>query len=432
MNDQLVAELKSRLTALAGQYKTIIAEKNAQIQANRSQNLSGSVGQGGQNLPNDVRLVQQLLNRVGAKLVDDGAIGPKTIAAIHAYQKALFQGWSDGRIDPGGSTWQNLLAGKGAQANLNPNPTPSPGFDAAFLAALQTAYTSGKGSISQGVGQGQANAPEDVLIVKALLKFRANYAFSYDPNTLHTQTQLHQADSAFIQAIANFQQAKGLAAPDKVLSPGGTGMQILNGQRDSYNSAAPQGPLTPVDAGSYERFDFPAAGGVILTLPKGAQGSLHLLIVIGGLYYAKADWMRQQVPGDYFKSAALLFMNCKNNGGKGVATAMAAAQQVLNQKGLSIKSQSICGFSGGGPEAGANPSAYKAVGLIDPTPVAVASGNTIMYYNHNNWTTLPKLYPLFIPLANKIKAAGGVAEYKAWPHKNFPAAFFSEQKSAML
>lgn len=72
--------------------------------------VGASVGVGGSNQAADVKCVQTLLNRVAASeggpaplLAVDGWIGPKTVAAIRAFQTARF-GWDDGRVDPGGPT----------------------------------------------------------------------------------------------------------------------------------------------------------------------------------------------------------------------------------------------------------------------------------------------------------------------------------------
>ena len=75
------------------------------------QNLRGSVGRGGANLPADVKLVQELLNRHIVEsprwLAVDGICGPKTIAAITEFQTRRF-GKADGRVDPGHKTIQSL------------------------------------------------------------------------------------------------------------------------------------------------------------------------------------------------------------------------------------------------------------------------------------------------------------------------------------
>lgn len=76
---------------------------------------SGSVGQGGDNRPDDVRLIQNLLNVVPAseggpatKLAVDGLVGPKTVAAISRYQSNHL-GFSDGRVDARNKTIRHLV-----------------------------------------------------------------------------------------------------------------------------------------------------------------------------------------------------------------------------------------------------------------------------------------------------------------------------------
>jgi len=81
--------------------------------------LIQSVGQGGANQAADVRIVQHLLNDWLAKegrikLATDGIAGPKTHAAILAFQKSQAR-MPDGRVDAGGPTlralWDAHLAG---------------------------------------------------------------------------------------------------------------------------------------------------------------------------------------------------------------------------------------------------------------------------------------------------------------------------------
>lgn len=97
--------------------------------------ITGSVGQGGRNHPDDVRTIQDALNNVTPAnhrpvppLATDGKIGPKTLAAIHAYQRRKL-GWSDGRVDPDGPTIHALDDGgtspPGKPASPKPIPTPA-------------------------------------------------------------------------------------------------------------------------------------------------------------------------------------------------------------------------------------------------------------------------------------------------------------------
>lgn len=75
-----------------------------------------SVGRGGANLPADVTTIQQLINAnlpsSLSPLDVDGQCGPDTIAAIEAIQSgSLNMNPPDGRVDPGGRTFQFLIAG---------------------------------------------------------------------------------------------------------------------------------------------------------------------------------------------------------------------------------------------------------------------------------------------------------------------------------
>lgn len=75
--------------------------------------LTRSVGQGGGNIPEDVGLVQVLLNSMRGLqkrelLAVDGIAGPLTIGAIKEFQ-AQFTGGRDGRVDPNGATFRVLL-----------------------------------------------------------------------------------------------------------------------------------------------------------------------------------------------------------------------------------------------------------------------------------------------------------------------------------
>jgi len=80
----------------------------AAAQAAATRTIAASVGAGGANRPDDVRVVQALLTARG---IDpgpvDGTVGPATIAAIKAFQRR-FATWPDGRVDPGGRTLREL------------------------------------------------------------------------------------------------------------------------------------------------------------------------------------------------------------------------------------------------------------------------------------------------------------------------------------
>lgn len=87
--------------------------------------ITASVGRSGINNPGDVRIVQTLLNQqvqsLGLKpLVVDGAVGPKTISAIEAFQRRIGFALPDGKVDPGGRTFKALNAGGAGAAPAAP------------------------------------------------------------------------------------------------------------------------------------------------------------------------------------------------------------------------------------------------------------------------------------------------------------------------
>ena len=86
--------------------------------------ISASVGEGGANREDDVRLVQQLLSAAGFDTKGiDGDYGTNTRNAIIAFQKT-FMSNPDGRIDPGGRSIQRLEQA-GGQPGAAASPAPS-------------------------------------------------------------------------------------------------------------------------------------------------------------------------------------------------------------------------------------------------------------------------------------------------------------------
>jgi peptidoglycan hydrolase-like protein with peptidoglycan-binding domain len=82
--------------------------------------ISGSVGKGGKNSPEDVQAVQIALNKkVKAGLAVDGKSSAALIAAITEFQKQMGMHTPDGRVDPGRGTARALAA-------TGPLPPPPP------------------------------------------------------------------------------------------------------------------------------------------------------------------------------------------------------------------------------------------------------------------------------------------------------------------
>lgn len=88
--------------------------------------ISGSVGLNGLNRNQDVRLIQQLLNKAGVNAGQvDGMAGPKTKDAILRFQRSFLSS-PDGRVDPNGQTIRRLNALPGGNV-APPVPAPKPG-----------------------------------------------------------------------------------------------------------------------------------------------------------------------------------------------------------------------------------------------------------------------------------------------------------------
>lgn len=104
--------------------------------------LMGSVGRVATNRPNDVRLVQTLLNRQSIpggtdKLSVDGRIGPKTIQRIEAFQRHVLKfSRPDGRVDREGRTAQHLI--KNTSLTNKAKPVSSLTMSASGLTLLKS------------------------------------------------------------------------------------------------------------------------------------------------------------------------------------------------------------------------------------------------------------------------------------------------------
>jgi peptidoglycan hydrolase-like protein with peptidoglycan-binding domain len=77
--------------------------------------LTGSVGKNGANRPDDIKVIQTLLNRHAPaagfdRISEDARFGANTLKAIVAFQKAIGLRTPDGVVDPGGRTLKALAA----------------------------------------------------------------------------------------------------------------------------------------------------------------------------------------------------------------------------------------------------------------------------------------------------------------------------------
>lgn len=185
--------------------------------------ISAAVGKGAANKKEDVLLVQNLLIKKGYAVTADGDCGAKTIAAIEKFQKEKVGiNAPDGKIDPGGKTWNALNGAATTTENSNTVPTETP--------------SSSSTTISASVGAGATNKAADVKLVQSLL-IKKGYAVTADGD----------CGPKTIAAIKKFQQEKvGIAAPDGKIDPDGKTWNALNGTGSTVPENTTQQPaVTP-------------------------------------------------------------------------------------------------------------------------------------------------------------------------------------------
>ncbi|CAK8719671.1 Peptidoglycan/xylan/chitin deacetylase, PgdA/CDA1 family [Candidatus Electronema halotolerans] len=105
-------------------------ELTAAAERPETEELSGSVGQGGQNRPQDVRLIYALFNKILSRpLAFSDQVSDELLQAIRDLQKT-FMSHPDGRIDVGGGTWRRLTtpaggSGKAVTLSFDDGPAPT-------------------------------------------------------------------------------------------------------------------------------------------------------------------------------------------------------------------------------------------------------------------------------------------------------------------
>jgi peptidoglycan/xylan/chitin deacetylase (PgdA/CDA1 family) len=96
----------------------------------KPEKITGSVGEGGQNRPQDVRLIYALFNKILSRpLAVSDQCSDELIQAIRDLQKT-FMSHPDGRIDVGGRTWRQLTtpaggSGKSVLLSFDDGPAPT-------------------------------------------------------------------------------------------------------------------------------------------------------------------------------------------------------------------------------------------------------------------------------------------------------------------
>ncbi len=402
-----------------------------------STTLSASVGKGGKNKKADVLLVQELLNKKGASLTVDGDCGPKSISAIEKFQKEVVgMANPDGKIDPGGKTWDKLSSG-----NPQPKQEPVKEMPKTETPKAETAEekteTSSKAEelptdlykLSGTVGKAGTNNKTDVMLVQSLLN-RHGAAIGVDGD----------CGNKTIKAIENFQEQKkivlsGLVEPDSstfkalLAKPDKT----VAGSEEINSGLGSSGKLgnTIIKKGEY-----------IFSIPPNAKGSYPLMMLFSGLNQ-NASSLQGQVPDIYYLKSIVIF---SGPAGK-YSAAQALWQAELNAKGISASTISICGYSLGGQAAFREyGNATKAVGLIDPTTyygdLSKIDAKAIFSANGASaawdWSAKKPGDPKYLCMHARqdgIKTAlskGGTGEDTKLAHNVYPQYFLSKFKSKLI
>ena len=153
----------------------------------KTQTLSGSVGQRGQNKPADVQLIRLLLNAhlpvPAAPLQINGQVDERLLSTIiHFQRQTVGMTHPDGRIDPGGRTFQMLTGtwgshGKPTTPTTPRSPTVLPvamsdllastrDFSFPFPSLPRGGYKSGGRQFGAGRSKGRKHAGCDLLFPK--------------------------------------------------------------------------------------------------------------------------------------------------------------------------------------------------------------------------------------------------------------------------
>jgi hypothetical protein len=183
-------------------------------------------------------------------------------------------------------------------------------------------------------------------------------------------------------------------------------------------------------------------GHMIITYPEAASKKLPLIMIFGGIDYATPEFMMKNTPQIYFENAILVFAPCKMVGGLGFKFYKKQLDLFIAKKQLEFKNFSVCGFSGGGPDAmSAEGEDINVLGLIDASPELPSQKPSfkkiINEFNVENWhdnspdykQTMEKKFRDF---AEWTRVSGGEAVDNSLDHKLFPKYFLYRYRNILL
>lgn len=136
--------------------------------------------------------------------------------------------------------------------------------------------------------------------------------------------------------------------------------------------------------------------GYVITVPV-SNVSKQVALVFGGMHYANAAWMSEEIPPEHKSRKIFVCASACNPDGKSSFITLNAAERFISENFVGSTISSISGFSWGGKRVWECLSKgvlkYPFLGLIDPTTnstnvnnlLAVPNPNIIMAYRPNNW-----------------------------------------------
>ncbi len=169
----------------------------------------------------------------------------------------------------------------------------------------------------------------------------------------------------------------------------------------------------------------------IVTVPKAANGALPIVVVIGGLYYATREWMKQEMPSNFFDTHILAFANHGTLYQKGIKPEIEAAMAKGGAKGYY---KALLGFSKGGEriEAAKNDEKWSFLGMIDPVVTLGATYPCPAYMVWTKWKAKgdPR-EALHQRILNGEVAGQSIAGGSVANHPKMPALWFSSYGSML-
>jgi hypothetical protein len=187
-----------------------------------------------------------------------------------------------------------------------------------------------------------------------------------------------------------------------------------------------------------DKINIRRAGQLIVTVPNKKDAKIPVLFIFGGMHYATPDFMLKETPELLFEKAVLVFAPCRAMGGQGFNAYKKQLLPLLHQQGKSVRGISICGFSGGGPDAlEAEGADIRLIGLIDAVPEIPQKRRhypmLINAFNIQNWRG-NELYnnSNFSNFAKWTKKEGGILEETNVKHEQFPKYFLYRYRNRLI